>query len=204
MTWRTLIAAAASLVLASCAGSGPPQPTYGDAFTGLYNQSSTAVPADAPVTVRQPVAIIFSNNVEKWFRFVKDNNAYWASVVPSSLTNTAAVADADPNFVGGRVLEMLKRRFPNSEYVNDFGKAVASGKRSAVLVDVNARAAEPGDRTTRIDVALFFFDAQMNPVSRLNGHGEYHAAFGSMTGGIQPSVDAALAELDGKMNRLVH
>ena len=200
---KRLLCTLAVLALAGCAagGNGPPPPAYADAFSGLYNQSAAAVPADAPVQVQQPVAILFSNNVEKWFQYVKETNAYWASVIPSSLTNTAVIADNDPNFVGGRVLEMLKRRYPNSEYVGDFSKAVASGKRSAVLVDVLPKAMEPyGDRTTRVDIALYFFDANMNPVSRVTGHGEYRVAYAEMTGGMQKCVDTALAEIEKKLD----
>jgi hypothetical protein len=199
------IVAAASLVLAGCAGTGPPPPTYGDAFKGIYNQSAAAVTADAPVTVQQPLAILFSENVEAWFQHVKNTVAYWASVVPSSLTNTVVLADSDPNFVGGRVLAMLKRHYPGSEYVKDFRQTVASGKKGAILVDVLPKSMEPyGDRTTKFDITLYFFDANMNPVSRISGHGERYVPFGAADGGVQVAVDGALEQLDTKLNKLVH
>lgn len=193
----------AALALAGCAG--PPPPTYGDAFKGLYNQSAASVPANLPVTIQHPVGIIFDNNMELWFESVKQANDYWASVVPSELTNNVVIADTNPMFLNGRVLENLKRRFSDAQLVKDFPAAVASGKRAVCLVDVVVKPMEPyGDRTTKFDITYYFFDAQMNPVSKISGHGEHHVAFGEATGGVQVSVDAALAELDTKMNALVH
>ena len=77
MTFTTRCAAliALSWALASHA-AGPPAPAWGDAFKGLYNQSAAAVPVDAPVTVQEPLAIIFSDNIELWFQWVKDTTAY--------------------------------------------------------------------------------------------------------------------------------
>jgi hypothetical protein len=201
---RTLFAIVALATVAGCASSGPPQPLYGDAFAGLYNQTSASVPSDTAVTVQQPVAIIFSDNFEKWFAYVKATGEYWDSVIPSSLKNNVAAADADPNFLGGRVLEMLKRRFPQSEYVKDFQQAVASRKKSAIVADVLAHPMEPWkDRTTRFDITLYFFDANMNPVSRITGHGETNIPYGRATSGFQESIDKALAQLETKMNQVV-
>jgi len=182
----------------------PPAPTYGDAFKGLYNQSAAAVPVDVPLTVQEPLAIIFSDNFELWFKSVKDTTAYWASIVPSSLTNNVVLADTDPNFLSGRVLEMLKKRFPGSEYVKDFTHAVASGKKGAIVVDVLPKPMAPyGERTTKFDITCYFFDAGMNPVSRISGHGERRVPFGAADGGVQVAVDAALKELDAKLSKLV-
>jgi hypothetical protein len=204
VTSKLAAAIAVCLMLAGCAGSGPPPPTYGDAFKGLFNQSSASVPADAQVTVQQPLGIIFSDNVETWFDYVKRTSAYWATVVPSSLTNTVVLADTDPNFVGGRVLAMLKRRFPNSEYVKDFAQAVASGKKGAIVVDVLPKPMQPyGDRTTKFDISLYFFDAGMNPVSRMSGHGERYVPMGAGDAGIQAAVDGALSQLETKVDALV-
>jgi len=203
--WKHRLATLAIVATSGCAVQGPPPPTYGDAFAGIYNQTSKSVPADVPVTVQQPVAIIFSDNFEKWFQFANLSKEYWRSVVPAALQNHVAEADGDPNYLSGRVLEVLKRHFPKSEYTKDFGQAVSSGKRSAVLVDVLPQPMKPWeDHTTRFDITLYFFDAQMNPVSRISGHGETHIPLGRANAGIQESVDAALAQLDGKINTLVH
>lgn len=190
----------------ACASQGapPPAPTYGDAFKGLYNQSAAAVPVDVPVTVQEPLAIIFSDNFELWFQHVKATVAYWAGIVPSSLTNNVVLADTDPNFLSGRVLEMLKKRFPGAEYVKDFPQAVASGKKGAIVVDVLPKPMAPyGDRTTKFDITCYFFDAGMNPVSRMSGHGERRVPFGAADGGVQVAVDGALKELDARMSQLV-
>jgi hypothetical protein len=99
----------------------------------------------------------------------------------------------------------MKSHFPNAQVVHDFNEAVGTGKKSVCLIDLRPKSMEPyGDRTTKIDIDAYFFDASMNPVSKLSGHGEHYVAFGSMDAGIQVSIDAAIRELDGKITTLVH
>jgi hypothetical protein len=198
------ILAAAALALGACAG--PPAPAFNpDAFKGIYNQSSASVPADVPVTVQTPVGIIFSDNVETWFQYIKTTKEYWAERIPSSLTNNVVIADTDPNYFTGTVLAMLKRHFPNSEVVKGFQQAVSSGKKAVCLIDIQPKSMDPyGDRTTKIDVAAYFFDAKMNPVSRLSGHGEHYVPLGAGDGGVQISTDAAVSQIDQKLTALVH
>ena len=191
-----------ALALAGCAG--PPAPVYGDAFKGLYNQSSASVPQDKPVTLQRPVGIMFSDNVEAYFQHVKDSREYWGKVVPTALTNNVVIADSDPNYFSGRALAMLKRHFPNSEVVKDFNQAVASGKKSVCLIDLQPQVMQPyGDRTTKFDMVAYFFDAKMNPVSRMSGHGEHYVPVGSGDAGIQVSLDEAIRQLDAKIGVLV-
>ena len=191
------------MALEAC--TGPPPPTYSaDAFKGIYNQSSASVPANAPATVQPPVGIIFSENVETYLGFIKNSGEYWSSVVPESLKNHVVYADADPTYFAGQALAMLKARFPSATVIHDFKEAVSTGKKSVVLIDLHSKAMEPyGDRTTKINVDAYFFNAQMDPVSRLSGHGEYHVPYASMDAGVQKSIDMALRELDGKMAALV-
>ena len=193
---------ALALIFAASLGAcaGPPPPTYNsDAFKGIYNANSAAVPADVPVGVQHPVGIILSDNFEIWFKALKEANDYWSARVPASLTNTAVIADNDPNFLAGRVLQDLKGHFPEAQEIKDFQTAVASGKKAVVLVDIKPEIGQRTPVTNKFDITYYFFDAKMNPVSKLTGHGEHYAAFGSMTGGIQDCVDQALAQLDEKM-----
>src|SRR4029077_1162194 len=159
--------ALAGLVVALEACSGPPPPTYSaDAFKGIFNQNSASVPANAPATMTPPVGIIFSENVETYLGYIKNAGEYWDSVVPTSLKNNVVYADADPTYFAGRVLAMLKTRFPSATVIHDFNAAVSSGKKSVVLIDLHTKTMEPyGDRTTKIDVDAYFFNARMDPVS---------------------------------------
>ena len=198
------LTAAAALALLAAACSGPPPPKMVDAFTGVYNGSSAAVPADAPVTVQAPVGLIFSENFEAHIGAVKDSREYWGKVVPASLTNTAVMADTDPLYLSGKVLEMLKRRFPDATPIHDFNEAVQQRKRAVILVDLRIKYMEPyGDRTQKIDIDLYFFNSAMNPVSRMNGHAEFKVPYASMDVGMQRMITQITAELDGKMNSLV-
>jgi hypothetical protein len=203
MTRKLIAVLGAVATLTACAG--PPPPTYSsDAFKGIYNQSSASVPADVPISVQQPVGIIFSDNVETYFGYIKDATEYWAQRIPSSLTNNVVIADTDPRYFGGKVLAMLKGHFPDSTVVKDFNEAVASGKKAVIVIDLRVKAMEPyGDRTTKYDIDAYFFDARMNPVSKLSGHGEYHVPYASASGGAQISIDAAVAQLDAKIGALL-
>jgi hypothetical protein len=191
-----------AVTLAAC--EGPPPPTYNtDAFKGVYNQSAASVPADVPVTVQHPVGIILSDNFDIWFKTLKEANEYWSARVPASLTNTAVIADLDPTFLAGRVLQDLKTHFPEAQQIKDFPAAVSSGKKAVVLVDINPQIGTRTPVTNKFDITYYFFDAKMNPVSKLTGHGEHYAAFGAMTGGIQDCIDQALGQLDQKMKTAV-
>jgi hypothetical protein len=185
-------------------GAGVPLPTYNDAFKGLYNQSAASVPADVAIRVQHPVGIIVSDNVEAYIAWVGKSTEYWRSVVPTSLTNTTGEADGNPNYIAARLLDMLKRHFPEAEVVHDFPAAVAGGKKAVVLLDTQVVAAGRSGQLTTVDATTYFFDAQMNPVSKMSGHGEAVAPFPLTTAMIQPSTDAAVSELDQKITALVH
>jgi len=193
------------LVAALDACTGPPPPAQVDAFQGIYNSTSAGVPSDVQATLRPPVGIIFSENVERYIGYIKDANEYWGKVVPASLTNTVVMADTDPTYFAGRMLAMLKRHFPDAQRIHDFREAVSTGKKGVVLIDIRLKGMEPyGDRTTRVDIDAYFFDAAMNPVSKLSGHGEFKVPYASADAGVQKSIDQAVAQLDGKISAFVH
>jgi hypothetical protein len=172
-----------------------------DAFTDLYTASSSAsVPANAPVTVTPPVGLIFSENVEAHIGAVKDANEYWGKVVPASLTNTVVMADTNPLYFSGKVLELLKRNFPSATPVHDFNEAVQKGMRSVILVDLRMKYAQPyGDRTSVMDIDLYFFNSAMKPVSKLNGRAQYTLGYPAMHAGMQQMTNEAIAQLDQKI-----
>ena len=99
------------------------------------------------------------------------------------------MADTDPLYLSGKVLEMLESaRFPDATPIHDFDEAMQARKRSVILVDLRIKCMEPyGDRTEKsIDIDLYFFDSSMNPVSRMNGHAEYKVPYASMEVGMRP------------------
>lgn len=202
MTRKWLAAVGLVLTLGAC--TGPPPPKMVDAFTNVHNANAAAVPENAPVTVQAPVGLIFSENVEAHIGAIKDANEYWGKIVPASLTNTVVMADTNPLYFSGKILELLKRRFPSATPVHDFNEAVQQRKRAVILVDLRMKYMEPyGDRSQKMDIDLYFFDSAMNPVSRLNGHAEYTVPFASTDVGMQRMTNQAIAELDGKMSSLV-
>jgi hypothetical protein len=193
---------ALALCLSAC--TGPPPPPQVDAFTNIYNQSAAGVPSDVSMTLEQPVAFITSENVERYIGHLKTTNEYWASVVPSTLTNTAVIADTDPTYFSHQILAMLKRHYPTLQYVHDFREAVSTGKKGAILVDLRVKQMDPyGDRTYTIDIDAYFFDRAMNPVSKLSGHSEYKVPFAAMEVKFQAHTDEAIADLERKMNAYI-
>ena len=199
LPWATLLAVA----LGSC--TGPPPPPVVDAFNGIYTRSpSSAVPADVPMTLGRPVAFITTDNVEHHIGFVKDANEYWGKVVPTSLTNTAVIADTDPTYFSARLIAMLRKHWPDIQPVHDFREAVAGGKKGVIVVDLRFKWMEPyGDRTNKIDVDFYFFDPAMNPVSKLSGHAEYRPPIGALEGHVQKITDEALGQIDDKISALI-
>jgi hypothetical protein len=192
---------ALGLLAAAC--SGPPPPKMVDAFTNVYNGSSAAVPVDAPVTVQAPVGLIFSENVEAHIGAIKDANEYWGKIVPASLTNTVGMADNNPLYFSGRILELLKRHFPTASPVNDFNEAVQQRKRAVILVDLRMAYGMRSGQTSRMDIDLYFFDSAMNPVSRMNGHAEFTIPYPATHTGMQQMTNQAIGQLDGKIGSLV-
>lgn len=191
------------VALAGCV-SGPPLPTYGDAFKGLYNQSVTTVPADVPVRVQHPFGIILSDNVELYIDWLKKTDEAVHRAIPDSLINTVAEADANPNYISAQFLDMLKRHFPETQVVRDFNAATSSGKKAVGLLDIQTVVGGRSGGKTTIDATLYFFDAHMNPVSKVSGHGEGTIPFPATTAMIQPSTDAAVQQMDAKIAALVH
>jgi len=190
------------LALAACAG--PPPPPQVDAFDGILNLNSTAVPADKPMSLGQPVGFITSENIERYIGHMNDTKEYWGSVVPASLTNTAAIADTDPTYFSGQMLAMLKRHYPTLQHIHDFREAIATSKKGVILVDMRMKWMEPyGDRTNRIHIDAYFFDQNMNPVSKLSGEAEYKVPFAAMEGHVQKITDEAIGQIDAKITSLV-
>jgi hypothetical protein len=199
---RKLLALAGLLAtLDAC--TGPPPPQMADAFKNIYNGNSAAVPANAPVTVTPPVALIFSENVEAHIGAVKDANEYWGKIVPASLTNTVGMADNNPLYFSGKILELLKRHFPSATPVHDFNEAVQQRKRAVILVDLRMEYGMRSGQTSKMDIDLYFFDSAMNPVSKINGHAEFTIPYPAVHSGMQQMTNAAIAQLDSKISATV-
>lgn len=126
---RAAMVLATLIALAGCV-SGPPLPTYGDAFKGLYNQSSATVPADVAIRIQHPVAIILSDNVELYIDWLKRTDEAIHRAIPDSLINTVGEADANPNYISAQFLDMLKRHFPEAQVVRDFNCRHRRGQES--------------------------------------------------------------------------
>jgi hypothetical protein len=203
MITRLMALVALTVVAAACTGPPPPKPV--DAFEGLLNMNSAAVPTDVPVTLGQPAAFMTSDNVENYIGGIRDATQYWSKIVPASLTNTAVMADTDPTYFSNRMLTVLRRHFPTIQRVHDFPEAVQSGKRGVILVDLRMKWMEPyGDRTNRMHVDFYFFDTNMNAVSKISGEAEYRPPIGALEGHVQKITDEALQQIDAKMTALVH
>ncbi len=195
-----------SLGAALAACTGPPPPSNTQAFEGVLNGvDPAAVPSDVPMSLGQPVAFMTSNNIENYIGHLSKTKEYWASVVPASLTNTVAIDDADPQYFANQTYKLLRSHWPAIQRVHDFREAVGSGMKGVVLVDMKMKWMQPyGDRHNRITIDMYFFDSRMNPVSKLSGQAEWNVPFASMDGHVQKITDAALGQIDEKINALIH
>ena len=111
----------------------------------------------------------------------------------------------DPTYFSAKLIQMLRRHWPNIQNMHDLREAKAAGMQGVIVVDLRWKYFEPyGDRTYKIDIDLYFFDASMTPVSKMNGHGEYTLPMITTDGRVQKTTDAALAQVDAKITTLVH
>jgi hypothetical protein len=198
---RKLLACIGLLTLGAC--NAPPPPKMVDAFTNLYNANSASVPVDAPASPQPPVGLIFSENVEAHIGMIKDSNEYWGKIVPASLTNTVGLADSNPLYFSGRILELLKRHFPSATPVHDFNEATQKGMKSVILVDLRMQYGMRSGQTSKMDIDLYFFDQAMNPVSHLTSHSEFTIPYPAMTAGMQQMTNEDIAQLDRKIGQYI-
>ena len=189
----TLIVA---LTLTGCAATLPP-PVYVDAFHGLLNRTSAAVPVDQPATVAQPLGLIFSENLEQYLKYIKAADVGLKSY--GAFTNTNAVVDIDPKFIAGRVLIMLRAHYPSIVLVDDFNHAVSSGKKGVLLIDIQPVLGSLSGQTTTVTITAYVFNERMQPVSRISGQGSSVVPYPAWDVGLQPSIDGAIRQLDAKL-----
>ncbi|MBL8710003.1 MAG: hypothetical protein JNL25_12480 [Rhodospirillaceae bacterium] len=196
---RYLLVLFLGLSLSACVNVPPP--TYKEPFAGILNINAASVPTDQAVNVGLPMGVIFTDNVETYLKYSKEGQELIQSFGP--LTNSVAEADIEPTFVAGRVLSLLKSYYPDLELLPDFNQAVAKGKQSVCVIDIQMAAGAMSGDTTRIDISTYFFDASMTPVSRISGHGSGVIPYPAFDPQIQASTDMAVGELKAKYANLL-
>ena len=193
------LALIAVFALAGCdAFTPPPPPAYTDPFAGLLDKSSASAPSDRAVAVRQPLGVLFSNNVETYLEQTQK-----LDVVPQKYGNTKRVTDQDPKFVAARVLSIIRVRYPQLDSVDDFNQGIAKGDKSFALIDTQIRAGWFSGEKTTVDINVFFFDGNAQPLSRISGHGTATVPYPNTSAGIEPATDAAIAEIQEKFASLL-
>jgi hypothetical protein len=75
--------------------------------------------------------------------------------------------------------------------------------RSVILVDLRMEYGMRSGQTSKMDIDLYFFDASMRPVSRINGHAEFTIPYPAMHGGMQKMTSEAIAQLDQKISATI-
>ena len=76
--------------------------------------------------------------------------------------------------------------------------------RSVILVDLRMKYAQPyGDRTSVMDIDLYFFNSAMKPVSKLYGRAQFTLGYPAMHAGMQQMTNEAIAQLDQKISATV-
>jgi hypothetical protein len=122
--WST---AALMLALAACGG---PPPAYTDALARLSTFTASTAPLGAPVAVRPPVVITPSENVQAYLQYSKAAKEGLEAFGP--LTNTGAVADGDPNYLITGAVSILRRRYPDLQFVESLAEAKGKGTQTTL------------------------------------------------------------------------
>lgn len=187
------------LSLSACVSVPPP--TYKEPFAGILNINASSVPSDQAVSVGLPMGVIFTDNVETYLKYSKEGQELIQSFGP--LTNTVAEADMEPTFVAGRVLSLLKSYYPDLELLPDFNQAVAKGKQSVCVIDIQLVVGAMSGDKTKIAIATYFFDASMMPVSRISGQGSGVIPYPAFDTQVQAATDMAVGELKAKYANLL-
>jgi len=152
-----------------------------------------------PVVAGPTQAVTFGSNVEAFLKYNDAGLKYAASVGAGQ----QLLAEGNPqNLVDGGV-NTLRRRYPNIKAVDDLATAQRQKFATTFVLDIRNKAGMfPGDKTT-VDLIIVAFDAQMKPLSRIEGHGEV-----TIKPYVVPEVGVAyrmvLADLDTKAQRLLN
>jgi hypothetical protein len=200
VTVRKFVFALGALLLLSVAACGPLPPTYADPMQGLYDGSAAAVPADRPVAVRRPLALVFSNNVETYLQYTEAGIKGLKSHI---MVNAQAGRDIDPNRLADRIVGMFKARYPDVAMADDLAEAARTGAKTVCLVDIQVAFGRMSGDTTKVELNTIFFDDKPAPVSRMRGYGQGVVPYPAWDVQFTPASEAALRELEGKLVTLL-
>jgi len=184
--------------LAGC-GSFPPPVQYKDPLSGIMPVSTTAFTVDALVRVEQPAGLIVSDNTESYLQFEKGGDTAAHNYGP--MTNDVAVRDMNPKSFVDRIIYLLRSRYPNIELIDDMNAAARLGKKTVFVIDVQPVYGRYSGQTTKFDLAVFVFDSQRHPISKITGYGEAVIPYPATDFRVKESSSQALQELDRKMSQ---
>ena len=125
------------VIAASLAGCNY-DPAYVDALHGLANVPSTSVPQDVPVIVEQPVALVPSENSAMLLQSVKDYIDSTNGKLGKALMPDYEWADGDPQPMVDGAVNVLRRRYPKAELVDDLATAKKRGFRTTFVIDIQS------------------------------------------------------------------
>lgn len=190
------------VIAASLAGCNY-DPAYVDALHGLANVPSTSVPQDVPVIVEQPVALVPSENSAMLLQSVKDYINSTNGKLGKALMPDYEWADGDPQPMVDGAVNVLRRRYPKAELVDDLATAKQRGFRTTFVIDIQSHHITSAFDTNHVTMTYIVMDADQKPLSRFSGEGSSHTTYGSMDPHFRDAVAMAVANLDAKSTQLL-
>lgn len=196
---KLAVAAVIAAALAGCA-SDPP---YVDPLKGLANVSSTSVPQDVPVAVQDPVALVPSENSAMVLKLVDEWKQTTNAKMVKALVSDEVWEDGDPQRLVDGAVNVLRRRYPKIELIDDLATAKQRGFRTTFVVDIQYHHLVTAFDTNHVALTYVVMDAAQNPLSRFTGEGTSHGVYGSTDAHFRDAVAMAVANLDAKATQLL-
>jgi hypothetical protein len=195
-----LVAAAALAALLSACVSDPP---YVDPLHGLANVPSTSVPQDTPVVVQDPVALVPSENSALVLKLVDEWKQTTNAKMVKALVSDQVWEDGDPQQLVDGAVNVLRRRYPKIELIDDLATAKQRGFRTTFVVDIQYHHLVTAFDTNHVALTYVVMDAGQKPLSRFTGEGTSHGVYGSTDAHFRDAVAMAVANLDAKATQLL-
>jgi len=166
---RSFLMVTPAVAVGGCVTSLPPV-VYGDPLADLHTQLGAEAPLDRPAKAGPTVALVFGSNIERNLQFKEDGDKVFKSYGP--LTNTAAMADTDPQPLITGAISVLRLKYPQITPVQDLATARAQRFATTIVLDFRQILGPRAGLRTAATLHAIFLNAQQVPISRIETTGE--------------------------------
>jgi hypothetical protein len=180
------------------AGCGGPPPDYEDPLKGLHTLPASNAPLDAPAKVGPHVALVLGSNIEKLLQY---DDAAVKGVLSMPSVSWAALEDGNVQYLITGAVQVLRKRWPDLESVDDLATAARRKFASSIVLDIAVVLGSRTGQDTTARVTAILFDAGQNTLSRLETSGTTTVGFPAVTARFKEASNIALADFQEKLGR---